>query len=191
MPGHERLAALLALAERHGVTPRTESPNSADEDLAEYTADDGKPVCRWAVVTTAGEFTYVKADADSLAAAAAAAVEFVNDGIYAETPHTIVDLDTGGTYEPEWTTLGWREAGSIDATATEAVAALAPGTSDEARVSWEIDVDETEPVEAARAAWRLMRGTDSIANVFRVAVSGRPTVEVDLHMETIDGEKIA
>lgn len=53
---------------------------------------------------------------------------------------------------------------------------------DDYHVTWEIEVCADTPEEAAREAWRLMRVSDSTANVFDVTLpdeSGE-TIRVDL-----------
>lgn len=49
-------------------------------------------------------------------------------------------------------------------------------------VTWEIDVDADDPVQAALEAYRLMRAPDSLANVFDVIEcdSDGEAVRVDL-----------
>lgn len=53
-------------------------------------------------------------------------------------------------------------------------------------VTWEIDVDGDNPVEAARKAWEAMRAQDSTANVFQICAEGGEPVGVDL-MAVEDG----
>ncbi len=47
-------------------------------------------------------------------------------------------------------------------------------------VQWEIDMDEPDPVAAARVAWEHMRTRDSIANVFDVVDELGNITHVDL-----------
>ncbi len=47
-------------------------------------------------------------------------------------------------------------------------------------VQWEIDVDEPDPIAAARAAWGHMRTPESIANVFDVVDEFGNITRVDL-----------
>jgi len=42
----------------------------------------------------------------------------------------------------------------------------------EYRVTWEIDVDAKNPLDAAKQAWKLMRGRNSTANCFTVHPAG-------------------
>lgn len=114
-----RQKALRKLSFEHGleIEHLDHYSDSAREDIAEYfyadrwdtdePGDTPKPVSRFAVVTEAGEFTYVKADWDTLEAAARAAVENINDDLYAESPYEIVDLDSDDRYRPDWTTVQW------------------------------------------------------------------------------------
>ena len=56
-------------------------------------------------------------------------------------------------------------------------------------VTWEIDVDADDPVQAALQAWRLMRMPDSIANTFDVIECDKDgsAVRVDLQEEWEEG----
>src|SRR5271156_906754 len=47
-------------------------------------------------------------------------------------------------------------------------------------VTWSIDITADTPEEAAREAWRLMRGRGSIANVFDVFDGVGEPVRIDL-----------
>lgn len=60
------------------------------------------------------------------------------------------------------------------------------------RVTWEIDLDDDDPVEAAEHALRIQRNPDSIATVFNVlrrdhpdALNPGPALEVDLTEGTV------
>lgn len=56
----------------------------------------------------------------------------------------------------------------------------------EYHVTWEIDMEASTPVEAAKAAWDAMRAIDSMANVFTVNGPDALQIRVDL---TEEGEK--
>lgn len=84
--------------------------NSADEDFTEYFVSPRQPIRRYAAITTAGDFVYIKADYPNLNEAKEAALANVNDNIYAETPLAVVDLDTGRTYQPDFSTIVWRQS---------------------------------------------------------------------------------
>jgi hypothetical protein len=48
------------------------------------------------------------------------------------------------------------------------------------KVTWEIDIDADNPVEAAQKALRIQRNPESIATVFAVTDETGNTTEVDL-----------
>lgn len=104
-----RMGRFLDLCTEHGVSPRESSPISADEDAYVYVReDDPLPLGRFAVVTAAGEYFYVKAGYDELADAQRAAEANMDDTIYVEAPVAVVDLVTGQAWSPLEVT--WREA---------------------------------------------------------------------------------
>ena len=56
---------------------------------------DSEPIHRFATVTSAGEFVYVKAQADTWSDAIQLLGANVTDSLYSESPVGLLDLDTG------------------------------------------------------------------------------------------------
>lgn len=82
---------------------------SAAEDY--YAVLDGEiPLDQFVKVTTSGDVVYVIPCGDDLDEAFRSALENLDDGIYAETPTAVVDLDSMRIYRPNWATTTWRKS---------------------------------------------------------------------------------
>lgn len=106
-----RIAAFIKHCADLDVEP--DRPYSGAEDYHDVLA--GHAPCReWCVFTEAPDgdgdsFVYANPRFDDRASAEAYAIENISDGIYAENPVAIVNLDTGLVVEPDWTTLRWTD----------------------------------------------------------------------------------
>jgi hypothetical protein len=108
----KRREAFIALCQEfYYATEEDANPDSTgEEDALNQLWGDDDPIERYAIVLQAGEsVSSILARASTLAAAKDDALEHINDDIFAESPHKIVDLDTGATWWPRWETLQWRE----------------------------------------------------------------------------------
>ncbi len=107
-----RKDALRTLAESHGMDPHDRS-NSGNEDLGEYLdVENYEPydIREWCAVTISGEgeFHYAYPDYDTAEDAQARCLEYVTDDIFSEAPVAVVNLDTGETRVPDWSSLAWK-----------------------------------------------------------------------------------
>lgn len=111
-----RLDAIKKLAERHHIIwdPDKMAESTMDEDTQLYflprTNEERKVPLEFAVVTSGGggPSYCIYADYDSPAAAFKAALEHIEDSIFSETPHSVINLDTGARWEPEWDRVPWQ-----------------------------------------------------------------------------------
>lgn len=99
-----RRAAIRHLANVYGIEDRgpeaTQFRTSAEEDLAEYLYDEVR-LGQWCVVTTAGEYTYLHV-VETYNDASSRAEQHIDNDLYAESPHELVDLDTGDVHTPRF-----------------------------------------------------------------------------------------
>ena len=100
-----RREAFRQLIEVHGMDP-DDPQTTGDEDAAEY-LDGEKPLCRFCILSMAGEHSYAYADADTLDAAKTQAATLADDIGWGETVLSIVDLDTNEHWRPDFAALPW------------------------------------------------------------------------------------
>lgn len=102
-----RLAAFKAVCARFELDPDADTTAAEDYHL---TLEGEIQLTRFVAVTsTAGSepIVYVKPVDLLLKNAKLDAVRYINDGLYAEVPLAIVDLDTLEIFRPEWRDVPW------------------------------------------------------------------------------------
>ena len=100
-----RLEAYIKVCDRFELDP--DENTCAAEDYHGVIAGD-EPLTRFVHVTQSGSITYVEPSSDDLHAAFERAVENITDGLHAEAPLAVVDLDNGNTFRPQWAAISWR-----------------------------------------------------------------------------------
>lgn len=102
-----RLEAYKAVLDDYGIDPNGTSYSGEEDAAATIEGDPDYPLERYCVVTHSGEYVYAKCHR-TFDVATKEAVANCDDSLYAESPGTIIDLDTGAVYEPVWDELPWR-----------------------------------------------------------------------------------
>ena len=101
-----RLERYKDVLEKCGIDPDGDS-YSGEEDAQLHISGE-VPLARYCVVTQCGEFTYAKANCETLDCAKGCALEYINDDLFQESPVAIIDLDTGERLEPDFSTVQWK-----------------------------------------------------------------------------------
>lgn len=101
----DRAESYRAILKRFSINPEDTSYSGA-EDAAELLSGE-REMCRYCLVTSAGDFFYAYAYDGTLEAAKKRAFESIDDPLFAESPITIIDLDTGEEWKPDYTTVQW------------------------------------------------------------------------------------
>jgi hypothetical protein len=109
-----RLEKLRELMDRWYIAMPGDGDHRASntEDLEPFVEGE-EEIKEWAVIThgtgsSGDDVTYIYPEYETPEAAQAKAIENIGDDIFEETPHAIVNLDTGQELRPMWETVQWR-----------------------------------------------------------------------------------
>lgn len=101
-----RLDRLRATVKSYGSSP-DDFDEDVEEDIRPYYSGEKYPE-KFLLVTANGDKPFFLT-LETLADAFFRGVEYASNDIFIETPLEVVDLDTGTSWVPKWSSLQWRK----------------------------------------------------------------------------------